>query len=514
MRKLLYPVVPMKLNDLIEGLTMSQISGSTSEEIFGIAFNSKEVEPGFLFVAIRGATHNGHDFIPEAIRRGAKAIIAETVPETQSEATRITVPDTRIALAQVAATFLNNPSLVLKVVGITGTNGKTTTSYLLESIFQAAGYNPGVIGTINYRFGNIVRQSLNTTPESLEIQKLFADMVEEKVSHVAMEVSSHALDQNRVEGINFAVGVFTNLTPEHLDYHGTMEQYAQSKAKFFSRFLEQSKIAGEKFAVLNQDDPQTSYLCSLTSVSVVRYGMGNNVDITIEEARVSQEGIRGILKTPRGNITFTSSLFGRFNLYNIMAATGAALCLGTPLEAIRSGIGNFVSVPGRMERVGQERDFTILVDYAHTPDALEKALFSLRELAPKRIITVIGCGGDRDRLKRPMMGKIAAQLSDIVVITSDNPRTEKPEDIIAEIEEGVQSAGLEKISLSESPDRKGYFTMVDRFDAIQTALGTAKRGDIVLVAGKGHEGYQIIGKQRLPFDDRQKIKEALNKIKP
>lgn len=503
----------MKLNGLIEGLAMHQISGSTSEEIFGIAFNSKEVEPGFLFAAIKGATHNGHDFISEAIHRGAKTIIAETVPDAQCEVTWITVPDTRIALAQVAAKFLNDPSLALKVVGITGTNGKTTTSYLLESIFRAAGYNPGVIGTINYRFGNIVRQSPNTTPESLEIQKLLAHMVKEKVSHVAMEVSSHALDQNRVEGVNFAVGVFTNLTPEHLDYHGTMEEYTQSKAKLFSCFLDRSKIAGEKFAVLNQDDPQTSYFRSHTSVSIIPYGMGNDVDITIEEAQVFQEGIRGTLKTPRGDIKFASSLFGRFNLYNIMAAAGAAICLDTPLEAIRAGIENFISVPGRMERIGQERNFTILVDYAHTPDALEKALFSLRELEPQRIITVFGCGGDRDRKKRPMMGEIAAQLSDLVVITSDNPRTERPEAIIAEIEGGVKSAGLEKISLSESAYRKGYFTVVDRFEAIQAALQMAKRGDIVLVAGKGHEDYQIIGKERVPFDDREKIKEALNKIK-
>jgi UDP-N-acetylmuramoyl-L-alanyl-D-glutamate--2,6-diaminopimelate ligase len=503
----------MKLNNLIEGLTMQQIAGSTSKEIFGITFNSKEVEPGFLFAAIKGAIHNGHDFIPEAIRRGAKAIISETIPATRPEATWITVPDTRIALAQVAATFLNNPSLALKVVGITGTNGKTTTTYLLESIFRAAGHNPGVIGTINYRFGNIVKQSLNTTPESLEIQKLLAHMVKEKVSHVAMEVSSHALDQNRVEGINFAVGVFTNLTPEHLDYHGTMEDYTRSKTKLFSRFLEHSKIPGEKFAVLNQDDLQTSYIRSRTSVSVVRYGMGNGVDITVQDAKVSHEGIRGTLKTPHGSIEVTSSLFGRFNLYNIMAATGAALCLHIPLEAIRSGIENFISVPGRMERVGRDSNFTILVDYAHTPDALEKALFSLRELAPKKIITVFGCGGDRDRHKRPMMGEIAATLSDLVVITSDNPRTEKPEAIIAEIEEGVKNVGLEKISPNESLFRKGYCTVEDRFEAIRVALGMAQPGDSVLVAGKGHEDYQIIGTQKIHFDDREKIREALDKVK-
>ena len=505
----------MKLNELIEGLVMSQIFGSTSEEVFGIASHSNKVQPDFLFVAIRGLSSNGHDFVLQALQRGAGAIIAEKNPDDlKTETTWITVPDSRIALAQVAAKFFGDPSLKVPVVGITGTNGKTTTSYLLESILRAAKYNPGVIGTINYRFGDIVKQSLNTTPESLEIQKLLAHMVQEKVSHVVMEVSSHALDQNRVEGVNFSVGIFTNLTPEHLDYHGTMEHYAQSKAKLFSHFLEKSKIESGKCAVLNQDDSQTPYLRTLITVPVILYGMGSGVDICIEEAQVSLEGINGILKTPRGNIEIRASLCGRFNLYNIMAAAGAAICLGIPLESIRAGIEAFSSVPGRMERAGEGRKYTILVDYAHTPDALEKVLLTLRELAPSRIITVFGCGGDRDRMKRPMMGMIAGRLSDLVIITSDNPRTEQPENIIAEIEEGVKKTGLEKIAFYDSDYPKGYLTVLDRFEAIKAALQMAKQGDIVLVAGKGHEDYQIVGEQRIPFDDRKRIEEALNEITP
>lgn len=502
----------MKLNQLIEGLEIINIIGSRSREILGIAGNSKEVKPKFLFVARKGLSHNGHDFIPEATSRGANAIVAETMPQNITGATYIQVPDSRKALALLSARFLGEPSLKMKVVGITGTNGKTTTSYLLESVFRHAGYNPGIIGTINYRFGKKVISPPNTTPESLEIQKLFARMVADEVSHVVMEVSSHALDQNRVEGVNFDVGVFTNLTSEHLDYHGTMEQYARSKAKLFSRFLEESKTSGIKFAVLNQDDPQSNYFRSLTSAQIILYGMGNGVDITIEEAKVLPEGLGGTVKTPQGNIPFNCPLLGRFNLYNLMAATGAAMSLNTPLESIRSGIERFASVPGRMERVGKGIDFTVLVDYAHTPDALKQVLLSLKEFAPKRIITLFGCGGDRDRSKRPRMGRIAARLSDLVVITSDNPRTEKPELIISEIEEGIKNAGMERILFPSSNHSKGYLTVLDRFKAIQIVLRMARKGDIILVAGKGHEDYQILGKQKIAFDDRKKIEEALKNL--
>jgi len=503
----------MKLSELIENLDIIQISGPVSEEIKEIAFNSKKVNSDCLFVALKGHTQDGHKFIPEAISRGARAIIAETLPPSGSPVTWITVPDSRIALGRVAAKFYRDPSLKLKIVGITGTNGKTTISYIMESIFREAGYKPGVIGTINYRFGNTVKQSLNTTPQSLEIQKLLAEMEQEGVSYVAMEVSSHALDQNRVEGVNFTGGVFTNLTPEHLDYHKTMEEYAQCKAKLFSYFLAQSKVGGNKFAVLNQDDPYTDKLIQLTCVPVILYGLKSGRDITIEAVQLSPKGTEGVIKTPQGKINFKSSLVGRFNLYNLMAATGVALCLNIPREAIRAGIEKVTPVPGRMELIEEKKDFTILVDYAHTPDALEKVLLTLREFSPQRIITVFGCGGDRDQKKRPLMGEIAGRLSDLVVITSDNPRTEPPEKIIAEIEEGIKKTGIGEIPLSEKSNHfKGYIAVIDRFEAIKIALQKARKGDIVLVAGKGHENYQIWGEKRLPFDDREQIRKALKEI--
>jgi len=499
----------MKLSNLIKKITINSVSGPLNEEVLGIAYHSKQVQPNVVFVAMRGLHHNGHDFIAQAIRKGAKAVIAEKIPEQVNGVTMIQVPDSRRALARISATFYGDPSLELKVVGITGTNGKTTTSYLIESMFQQACYTPGVIGTINCRFGSRIKKISNTTPESLELQSLLGQMAEQKISHVIMEVSSHALDQNRVAGVHFDVGVFTNLTSEHLDYHGTIENYARSKAKLFSQFLEESEVSGEKFAVLNQDDPQADYLCSLTSARVVRYGMVHNADVTIEDAKILPEGIRGVLKTFRGDINFQTPLLGRFNLHNIMAATGAALCLDVPLAYIRSGLEKVVAIPGRMERAGKAVGFTVLVDYAHTPDALEQVLSSLKELSPKRIIVVFGCGGDRDRIKRPIMGRIAALLSEVVIITSDNPRTEKPEQIIAEIEEGVRDTGLKKVSPSSVNQGRGYFTVADRREAIHAAIRMAQRGDIVLVAGKGHEDYQILKTRTIVFDDRKQIEKAL-----
>jgi len=502
-------VLLMKLRTLIEGLEPKGISGSISGDVYGVACHSKQTRPGFLFVAIRGYSQNGHDFISEAINRGAKVVIAESIPPKTAGATWIQVDDSRKALARISAKFFDDPSLQLKVVGITGTNGKTTTTYLLESVFRQANYTPGVIGTINYRFGNRIIPASTTTPESLEIQKLLAQMVKERVSHVVIEVSSHALDQNRVEGVHFDVGVFTNLTSEHLDYHGTIEKYAQSKTKLFSHFMEKSESSGLKFAVLNQDDQHTKYLQSVTTAQIIRYGMEANVDITVEDERISDRGISGLLKTPKGDIQFHTSLLGRFNLYNIMAAAGVAYALDIPLECFCSGVESLTTVPGRMERVGKGTDFTILVDYAHTPDALEKALDSIRELTPKRIIVVFGCGGERDKSKRPLMGKIAALLSEVVIITSDNPRSERPEQIISEIEEGIRETEIPKKSSALFDGEKGYITIADRKEAIKSALNMAQRGDVVLVAGKGHEGYQDSGKQRIAFDDREKIEEAL-----
>jgi UDP-N-acetylmuramoyl-L-alanyl-D-glutamate--2,6-diaminopimelate ligase len=341
-------------------------------------------------------------------------------------------------------------------------------------------------------------------------------MSEARVSHVIMEVSSHALDQDRVEGVGFDVGVFTNLTSEHLDFHGTIQRYALSKAKLFSRFLEESKGKGEKCAVLNQDDPQADYFRSLTTARIIRYGMGKDVDITVEEARVSPQGISGLMKTPQGNLNFTTSLLGRFNLYNVMAAAGAAMALDINLDSISSALQGGIYVPGRMEKVGEGINYTVLVDYAHTPDALEHVLSSIKEFKVNRIITVFGCGGDRDRTKRPMMGGVAARLSDIVIITSDNPRTERPEAIIAQVEQGVKEGGFPAMPPSSfgecGKERKGYCIVSDRKEAIGLALRIAQTNDVVLVAGKGHEDYQIIGKQSIAFEDRKEIAEAIRNL--
>jgi UDP-N-acetylmuramoyl-L-alanyl-D-glutamate--2,6-diaminopimelate ligase len=501
----------MHLADLIEGIETKHIHGSLSVDIDGIAYDSRHVEAGDLFVAIKGATHNGHAFVSEALSRGARAIISEEPCLSDASLTHLQVLNSREALAHVAARFYGNPSLGLRLIGITGTNGKTTTAYILESIIRSAGFIPGVIGTINYRFGTATIKPRNTTPESLEIQQLLSDMKEEKVSHVVMEVSSHALDQNRVKDVHFDVGVFTNLTVDHLDYHKTMEHYAQSKAKLFSRFLEQSDRSKQKYAVINYDDPFAKCIESLGTAKTVRYGMSSGVDVTIEGHTASLDGISGRLKTFKGNSAFSSPLLGNFNLYNVMAAAAAALTVNIPLDAVCAGIETLSAVPGRLERVGEDTEFTVLVDYAHTPDALEKTLASVRDLGGQRTITVFGCGGNRDRSKRPVMGRIAGCMSDIVIVTSDNPRYEDPEQIIAEIVPGLTESGMPILPSSEPLGTKGYLVIEDRREAIAAALTVARHGDVVVVAGKGHEDYQIVGTETLYFDDREVIKELLDR---
>lgn len=501
--------LPMKLSRLIAGLETTDTSGPLTVDIAGIAYHSGQVKPGYLFVALKGSNQNGNAFIPEALSRGARALISEDAVCCDAPATCVRVLNSRSALALVAARFFGDPSLHTTIIGVTGTNGKTTTTYILESMMHQAGYAPAVIGTINYRFGTTMAKSAHTTPESLELQGLLATMREGGVTHVAMEVSSHALDQDRVRGVHFDVAVFTNLTADHLDYHKTIEQYGKSKEKLFSCFLEQRSGGKQTYAVINIDDLFGRHLETVTSARKLRYGFSALVDITIERPSISLEGISGCLKTPRGDVDFHTSLVGRYNLYNIMAAAGAALCLDVPLEAICAGLEHLAQVPGRMERVREGIDFTVLVDYAHTPDALEKTLASVQELSPKRIITVFGCGGDRDRSKRPVMGRIAGLMSDVVIITSDNPRREHPEQIINEILKGLSDTDIAPIGSAAGGQKKGYLVMADRREAIATALNMAREGEAVVIAGKGHEDYQIIGNQVLPFDDRNVVRELL-----
>ncbi|VBB47181.1 UDP-N-acetylmuramoyl-L-alanyl-D-glutamate:meso-diaminopimelate ligase [uncultured Desulfatiglans sp.] len=503
------------LSALLAGLAESGPAVSLSGiQITGLAYDSRAVQPGYLFVAMRGLKADGHLFIQDAITRGAAAVVGEAPPPARVGAPFITVADSRSALATLSARFYGAPYRQLKLIGITGTNGKTTTSYLIESIIQAAGSTPGVMGTINHRCPGKEWKVPMTTPESLEIMRGLRTMADAGVTHVVMEVSSHALKQHRVEGCPFSVAVFTNLSRDHLDYHATMEDYFEAKSRLFSDLGQCGLLDGvTPAAVINMDDPAGRRLKALTSAAILTYGIEPGCDISASRVRFHRGGLTAICHTPAGDIAIRSTLVGTFNLHNIMAAVGAGLALGFPPEAIAAGIETLHGVPGRLEPVANTRSVTILVDYAHTPDALEKVLDALRPLTSGRLITVFGCGGDRDAGKRPQMGRVTAALSDVVVITSDNPRSEKPDEVIAQIEAGVLSAGCERIpetpgGEAKNTSLKGYLVVVDRRKAIARAVCLARPGDVVLIAGKGHEDYQIVGDQTLPFDDRKVAAEA------
>lgn len=486
----------MKLKELLKALKSCEIQGFEDTEIFDIQYDSRAVGKGSLFVAIKGEKADGNLFAPQAVEKGAVAVVTDRSKESgvrsqEYAATIIYVPNAREALAKISAAFYGEPASKLKLLGITGTNGKTTTSFLVESILREAGLNPGVIGTINYRYAGKVLPAPNTTPESLDLQRLLKDMVDNGVKAVVMEVSSHALDQERVGGCIFDAGVFTNLTQDHLDYHLTMDKYFEAKARLFTDFIDEGRVA-----VINMDDPKGEELSKRAVGRVMGYGGKGRggVNIYPKEIALGVDGIKGIFMTPAGEVKVKSSLIGEFNLYNILAAVGAGVGLGLPVEAIEKGISDLKNVPGRLERVDAGQPFTILVDYAHTPDALERVLSTIRGLTDKKIITVFGCGGDRDKGKRPIMGKIAAEYSDVVIVTSDNPRTEDPLKIIEDIKAGIT----------------GVRVIPDRREAIREAIREANEGDVVLLAGKGHEDYQIVGKEKIHFDDRE---EALKAVK-
>lgn len=506
----------MRLDDLLKGVSIQEIQGDPRMEIGGISYDSRSVRPGDLFVALRGRKWDGHQFISEAIQRGAVAVVIESGWAEESEGervTRIRVLRSRPALSRLAANFYGHPAEQMNMIGITGTNGKTTTSFLLESILLTAGARPGVIGTVNYRFPGHVCKAPVTTPEPLDLMRSLRKMVNGGVSDVVMEVSSHALDQGRVDDCRFRVAVFTNLSRDHLDYHESMETYFQAKSGLF-RALGKGESGGRARAVINMDDPRGMELRKLTRVPVLGYGLGEGCEVRADRVDTSRRGLTARLITPMGETGIRSSLVGGFNIYNLLAASAAATVLGMDLDTIREGIGRLTCIPGRLEMVPNQRDVPILVDYAHTPDALQKVLETLRPLTEGRLITVFGCGGDRDKGKRAEMGRVAATLSDVVFITSDNPRTEDPLAIVSQIEEGVAQAGMNSL---KSPERagnamtSGYYREPDRRLAIERAIGTARKGDWILIAGKGHEDYQIIGTTRSHFDDREVAAEAASR---
>lgn len=500
----------MKLNRLIQDLEhVELLSGDAGCRIEGLAYDSRRVEPGFVFIAIRGHSQDGHAFMDDALNRGAAALVAETFPERLSNAAMIRVPDARAALSELSARYYRHPYRAMDLVGITGTNGKTSTTYILESILQAAGAKTGVIGTINYRYGETRRPAPVTTPESLDLMAMLREMADYGVTRTIMEVSSHALEQGRVRSCPIRVVVFTNLSRDHLDYHSSMEAYFKSKSLLF-RSPEEGGVSGDGPAVINLDDPKGAEIAGFCRRPVRTFGLKRHCDVRAEILREGPEGIRARLAAPEGDRIILSSLIGRINVYNILAASAAALALGVGMDAVAAGIERVRVIPGRLERVDNRRGLNLFVDYAHTPDALQKALETLRPLVRGRLITVFGCGGDRDAGKRPQMGASAARLSDLVFITSDNPRTENPLGIIKQIERGVVSAGLSRLENGSDPRKagEGYVVEQDRRRAIHGAVGAAGEHDIVLIAGKGHEDYQILGKERLHFDDREEAVEA------
>jgi len=479
-----------------QGLTTSAPVAPPSVAITGIAHDSRRVEPGHVFVALRGQHADGTAFVAQAIARGAAAVVSQEAAPADTVVPWAQVSDARLALALLAVEVHGDPSRRMQVVGITGTNGKTTTAYLMASIFEAAGVQCGLLGTVAYRIGSDVREATHTTPEAPDVQALLAEMVDSGCDACVLEVSSHALALRRVDGITFAAAIFTNLTRDHLDFHADMEDYFQAKRRLFEL------LPRDRPAVINADDPRAASLIETSGPSIT-YGINRPADVSPSPLSYSLQGLAFDARTPRGTIALRSTLVGRPNVYNILAAVATAVALDIPTEAIERGIASLEAVPGRFQVVSTPADnVTVVVDYAHTDDALRNLLETARPLAAGRIITVFGCGGDRDRTKRPLMGMVAGRLSDVILITSDNPRSEEPARIIEEIQRGItpetKKVGAQRV-----------LAIVDRREAIEEAVRSAAPGDLVLVAGKGHEKYQVIGTQTLPFDDVEVAQTAL-----
>ncbi len=505
------------LKDIIPSLGECVAHGNTDVMVTGVTHDSRKILPGWVFVAISGEKSDGNEFIGMAIQKGAGAIISEKEPSgafAQVSAPWIRVNKARDIMGHVASAVYNRPTSEMALVGITGTNGKTTQTYLLESITRAAGLVPGVVGTISYRWLDNDISASNTTPESSDLQRMFREMRNSGVSNVFMEVSSHGLTMGRLNGCAFDICVFTNLTQDHLDYHRDMEDYYQAKKLLFSNLLKLSDKP-EKTAIINFDDPYGQRLLSeLEGLRVISFGSSSSCDFHPSRIEIRAEGISGSLKTPDGSLEIESSLTGSFNLSNIMAAVAVSRTLGIPDDAIRLGVSGLSVVPGRLQRVTSSKGY-IFVDYAHTPDALANILDALRKSCSGRIITLVGCGGDRDRTKRPLMGEQAAYGSDFVVITSDNPRTEDPLSIIAQIEPGVKKAELKPANVeaqSERMESGEYCVIPDRREAINWVVRRLRDTDTLLVAGKGHETYQEINGVRYPFDDSEEIRKALDSL--
>ncbi|MDD3267817.1 MAG: UDP-N-acetylmuramoyl-L-alanyl-D-glutamate--2,6-diaminopimelate ligase [Syntrophomonadaceae bacterium] len=486
----------MRLRDLLEGLEYELLKGQMDTEITGIAYDSRRVSDGDLFVCISGFRSDGHAFAEQAIKNGAVAVLAARKLDITQQAALLITPDTRQAMARLASNFYQQPSRALKVIGVTGTNGKTTTTHLIQAILEEAGKTTGILGTLYARMGDYSKELGHTTPEALEIEDFISYCVKQNAEYVVMEVSSHALDLHRVDLISFNTAVFTNLTQDHLDYHHNMENYRNTKAKLFAMIAEDKN----NFCVLNTDDPYGEYFKNLAASRYYTYGLNNDADVRAADLNIDLRGSQFTIHHQTQSVNINIKLVGLFSVYNVLAAVACALGEGVSLATIKSALEKVEGVPGRFEKVDCGQDFTVIVDYAHTPDGLENILLTAKQIAKHRLISVFGCGGDRDRGKRPLMGEIAARYSDFCIVTSDNPRSEEPEDIIADI-----IPGLDRVEGSR------YAIITDRREAIHHAIHLAKAGDLLIIAGKGHETYQLVKDQVLEFDDRKIAAEYLQR---
>jgi len=482
----------LKIKELLRGIEYKSPSSFSSDiEIKGIACDSKAVNKDYLFVAVCGTKTDGHKFANEAFERGAVAVVIEKDILLGEGIIKICVKDSRTALAKIANEFYGRPAEKLRCVGITGTNGKTTISYLMDNIISAAGHKAGLIGTINYRIGERIIPATNTTPGPVELYNFMSKMLRNSIDHLVMEVSSHSLDQRRVEGIDFAVAIFTNLTGDHLDYHNTMDEYFEAKAKLFEG------LGGGSYGIINIDDEWGRKLLRRSKGRVITYGTKHGADFLAGGIEMSLSGTKFDIDTPSGQMKINTKLIGSHNVYNITAAVAAGAALGFSPETVKRGIENVRTVPGRLEAIDCGQPFKVFVDYAHTDDALYNVLSALKPLIPGRMIVVFGCGGDRDKTKRSRMGRVAGKLADLAIVTSDNPRGEDPKAITDEIAAGIET--------------KNCTVVIDRAEAIRRSLLEARAGDCVLIAGKGHETYQVLKNTTVAFDDREVAKKILHR---
>ncbi|MFA5059923.1 MAG: UDP-N-acetylmuramoyl-L-alanyl-D-glutamate--2,6-diaminopimelate ligase [Candidatus Omnitrophota bacterium] len=486
----------MKLEKLLKGIYKQSLPASFIDfDARSVSSDSRAIEKGSLFVAVKGPILDGTQYIDDAVKKGAKIVVADSYPGGVKKALDagicfLAVADPKKFLTDIAKNFYGDPSRKIKVIGITGTNGKTTTSYLVESILAKAAEKCSVIGTINHRIGNKILPSKNTTPGVIDNQHYLSDMVKEGVGYCAMEVSSHALDQGRVDGIDFNSAIFTNLTGDHMDYHQNMENYFQAKAKLFSG------LSKDASAIINADDPYGKRLVSLTKAKVITYGITHQADIVASDIQLSLSGSKFTLRHGKELEKMTTKLIGRHNIYNILSAVAQGLWQKIDMKDVERAIEDFENVPGRLERIEAGQDFHVFVDYAHTEDALKNILTNLRLVTKSRIILVFGCGGDRDKTKRPKMGMVASQLADFCIVTSDNSRSEDPQVIANEIIQGCKN--------------KNFTVILDREEAIKKAITLAGKNDVVVVAGKGHETYQIFKEKTISFDDCDVVKKYLH----